>query len=462
MNANKRLIFFIIILSSFLTPFAASSMNIALPSIGTEFSMNAILLSWVPTAYILSSAAFLVPFGRLADMYGRERIFILGISVFSISALLCSISKSSLMLISFCAVEGIGAAMIFGTGLAILISSFPPAEKGKVLGVNVASVYIGASIGPFFGGLLTQHFSWRSIFVVNFVIGLIVAAFSLWKMRGRWENPKGEKFDFVGSVVFGLMLVSLMYGFSLVPEILGILFIAGGIIGIIFFVIWETRTTYPVLNVRIFKENLVFTFSNLAALINYSATFAVSFLLSLYLQHVKGLSPASAGIILVAQPIVQALFSPIAGRLSDRIAPAKIASIGMGFTAAGLFIFAFLHENTDNWFIVFTLMILGLGFALFSSPNTNAIMSSVEKSLYGVASAMVGTMRLIGQMFSMGVATIVFAVFLGKAKIENSNLHLLTASTRTAFLVMGILCILGIFASLVRGRLGRKEVVNQE
>ncbi|HEX9899696.1 MAG TPA: MFS transporter, partial [Candidatus Methylomirabilis sp.] len=201
------------------------------------------------------------------------------------------------------------------------------------------------------------------------------------------------------------------------------------------------------------RGNAVFTFSNLAALINYSATFAVTFLLSLYLQYTKGLGPRDAGLILVSQPLVMAAFSPIAGRLSDRIEPRTVASLGMAFTVLGLVLLAFLGEGTPLAFIVATLVILGFGFALFSSPNTNAVMSSVDRRLYGVASATLGTMRLSGQMLSMGIAMLVFALYVGRVRIGAANPASFLYSLKVAFAIFAILCFFGIFASLARGRL---------
>ncbi len=207
------------------------------------------------------------------------------------------------------------------------------------------------------------------------------------------------------------------------------------------------------MNVNLFRSNTVFSFSNIAALVNYAATFAVAFLLSLYLQYIKGFNPQSAGLILVSQPVIQAVFSPLAGRLSDRIEPRVVASAGMALTVVGLFFFTFINEKSTLEFIIATLLLLGFSFALFSSPNANAIMSSVKKRFYGVASATLGTMRLIGQMLSMGIAMLVFAVYIGEAQITPEYYPLFLSSVRTAFTIFASLCFIGIFASLARGKL---------
>ena len=438
-------------LASFLTAFTGSSINIALPIIGNDFSMDAILLSWVPTSFLLAAAIFLVPIGRFADIHGRKKIFALGTAVFTTASLLAGLAPSATVLIAARALQGIGGAMISGTGVAILTSVFPSEERGRVLGINVAAVYLGLSLGPPIGGMLTQQLGWRSIFFVTIPLGLVIIAFVLWRLNGEWAEARGESFDLFGSAIYALALVALMYGFSQLPELVGAALIAAGAVGFVAFGLWELNHQSPVLNLRLFAHNRTFTFSNLAALIHYSAVFAVSFLLSLYLQYVKGLPPQQAGLVLIFQPVVQFLFSPAAGRLSDRVEPRILASLGMMLTATGLFLLVFLSPATPLWAIVADLILLGFGYALFSSPNMNAIMGSVERKSYGVASGTLATMRLIGQMLSMGIATLLFALFLGRVEITPELYPLFSTSARMAFAVFAALCVIGVFASLARG-----------
>jgi EmrB/QacA subfamily drug resistance transporter len=440
-------------LAAFLTPFMDSATNVALPSISHEFAMDAVLFSWIRTAYLLAAAMFLVPFGKIADIHGRKRIFTYGTAIFTVAALLIGLSTSASMLIATRVVQGIGSAMIFGTGVAILTSAFPPHERGRVLGINVAAVYLGLSLGPSIGGFLTEGLGWRSIFLVTVPLGLIVIAFVLWRLKGEWAEARGESFDFLGSVLYSLSLLLLMYGFSRLPEVLGIGLILTGAIGLAAFLTWEVKAKNPVLNLKLFRNNRPFAFSNLAALINYSAVSAVAFLLSLYLQYIKALTPKQAGLVLIFQPVVQATFSPVAGWLSDRIEPRIVASAGMVCTAIGLGILALLSGATPFGAIVACLMLLGFGFALFSSPNMNAIMGSVERRFYGVASGTLGTMRLVGQTFSMGVVTLLFALMIGRVEITPESYPLFLTSMKTAFAIFAVLCVGGIFASLVRGRI---------
>ncbi len=438
-------------LSSFLTPFMASAMNVALRAVGSEFSMSAVMLGWISTAYLLAAAVFLVPIGKAADIVGRKKIFLWGVLIYTLASLLCAVAPTAASFIAFRVLQGIGSAFIYGTGVAILTSVFPPGERGRVLGITTAVTYLGLSLGPVLGGFLTGLWSWRSIFWVNVPLGLVIMPLAFWKLKGEWAEAAGERFDWVGSTVYGVALAAAMLGFPRLPAPSGIGLTLAGVVGLLLFIGWEARAASPVLHVGLFRNNAAFTFSNLAALINYSATSASGFLLSLYLQHIRGLSPQEAGLILVAQPVVMALLSPLAGRLSDRIASRTLASAGMALTALALVPFIFLNAETPFWAIILYLVILGCGFGLFSSPNVNTIMSAVERRSYGVASATLGTMRLIGQTLSMGIATLIFALTLGQVAITPEVYPQFLASLKPAFAVFAVLCFVGVFASLARG-----------
>ncbi|HEX2964146.1 MAG TPA: MFS transporter [Syntrophorhabdaceae bacterium] len=450
---SKAVVLAAVTLSSFLTPMALSSVTVALPTMAKDLGMSAILMSWVASAYLLAAAAFLVPLGRTADIVGRKKIFLIGTIIFTATSFILTFLNSTATIIALRAVQGLGGAMIFGTGVAILTSVFPASERGRAIGISVAAVYLGLSAGPFLGGILTEEIGWRSVFFINVPFGIAIFCFCVWKLHGEWADARGEAFDYVGSGIYCLVLIIIMYGFSVLPRLSAFLFILPGLIGIYLFMLWEKRVKSPVMNVSLFKKNRVFTLSNLAALINYSATYGVGFLLSLYLQQIKNFSPMKAGLILVSQPIVQALLSPMAGKLSDRKEPRILASAGMAIDALGLFLLAFISPSTPTSYILADLVILGIGFALFSSPNTNAVMGSVETKLYGVASSTLSTMRLLGQMFSMGVAMLLFSVYIGEAEIGPESLPALMTSERVAFITFGGLCLIGIYASLSRGDL---------
>ena len=445
---------FVAVLASFLTPFAASSVNVALPTIGTEFHMDAVLLSWVSTGFLLASASTLVPFGRLADLHGRKRLFLYGMLVWTAFSLLCAFMPTGNALIAMRFGQGVGGGMIFGTSVAILTSVYPPSERGRVLGISVAAVYLGMSVGPFVGGLITATLGWRAIFLLNVPLGLVVVAVTTSKLRGEWAGARGERFDLPGAVIYMVMVMSVVVGFAILPGWDGLALLLAGLAILAVFIALERRTPSPVLDIRMFSGNRVFAFSNMATLINYAATFAIGFFMSLYLQNIRGLSPEMAGLVLLSQPIVQAVFSPAAGRLSDRVEPRVVASVGMALTFLGLLYLSSLQEGTPMALVVGALALLGLGFALFSSPNTNAIMGSVRRSNYGLASSMVSTMRGIGQTLSMGVASMLLGVYVGAHEVTRTAFHPeFMASFHVGFAVFSVLCLVGIFASLVRGNL---------
>ena len=445
-STNKNYALIVAVIASFLTPFMGSSINIALPAIALEFKANAVLLGWIPTVYLLSLAVFLVPFGRIADIYGRKKIFTYGIIIFTISSLIAGFSVSTEMLLIIRVFQGLGAAMIFGNVAAIIASLFPPGERGRALGISVTGVFLGLFLGPVLGGFLTQNLGWRSIFFLNVILGLL-STLAVLRLKGEWTEAHGEKFDYLGSLLLGLSLVALMYGLSLLPGWYGFYLILGGILGLITFFLVEKRMASPVLDVNLFK-NRTFTLHNLAALINYCAGVPIVFVLSLFLQYIKDLDPQTTGMVMAVQPVMMAFFSPLAGKLSDRVEPRLVASAGMALTALGLAFLAFLSQDTSLAWIVSGLVILGLGFALFSSPNTNVIISSVTKKYYGVASATLSTMRVLGQMSGMGLALFTLALFMGNVSILPENYDHFLLSARISFAIFSFMSLVGILASL--------------
>lgn len=448
----KRSVLLVATFSAFLTPFLGSSVNLALPSIGKDLNANAISLSWVISSFILSSAIFLLPFGRLGDTIGRKKILAWGIILFTVSTTLIIFAWNIGILLALRIVQGISSAMIFGNSMAIITAVFPQGERGRALGINTTAVYLGLSSGPVLGGFLTQTFGWRSIFIFLVPIGLFSIFLIYTRIEAEWKHSESSGFDFKGTLMYGCSLFGLMFGFSKLPSVTGWAFLAAGIVLSILFIISEKKILNPVFDVSLIIKNRIFAFSSLAALINYSATSAIGFFISLYLQYLKGLDARSAGLIMISQPLAMALLSPAAGKLSDKKDPGMIASTGMGFTAAGLILLCFLNETTPIWYIVALFIMLGVGFGLFSSPNSNAIMSSVEKKHLGTASGVVGTMRMVGQMMSMGIAMMLVSLYIGKAKITPETYNGLISAMKTGFIIFSVLSVAGIFASLARNK----------
>ncbi len=440
--------------ASFLTPFSSSALNLAIPAIGRDFGAGAVALSWVVTSFLLASASLLLPVGRLADIVGRKRVFIAGVALYSAASLGCGVARTVAALVAGRVVQGAGAAMIFATSLAIVTSVFPAGERGRVLGVSVTAVYVGLSVGPFVGGVLTESLGWRAIFLLTAGLGFAAALLPALRLRGEWLGAGGERFDAVGAALITVGLAAALHGVSsLSTSRLAPATLALGVMALALFLVWESRAAAPLLDLRALAGNTAFAFSNLAALINYSATFAVTFVLSLHLQLVRGLDARSAGLVLLVQPVMMALLSTWAGRLSDRREPRVIASLGMAITAAGLLLLGLLPATSPLAAMVAALAIVGTGFALFSSPNSNAVMEAVSRAQYGVAAAVLSSMRLIGQALSMALVTVVLGARVGAGRLDAGAVPQLLASERVTFALFTAMCVAGVLASLARGRM---------
>lgn len=447
---NKILI--VLCMGSFLVPFMGSSITLALPEIGRAFSFKAVTLTWMSTSYLISSAIFQIPFARLADLIGRKKVFEWGVFVYFLSTFLSGFAPTGFIMIFLRVIAGLGSAMMFGTNMAILTSCFPPEKRGKALGINSAVVYLSLAAGPFLGGLMTHYWGWQSIFIICGLVGLVIVVLSRIYLRVEWIEAKGEKFDYLGSIIYALGLFSLIFGFTELPKITGFIWLSVGIVSFSMFVLYEKDHKAPVCNIRLFKGNRVFVFSSLAALINYASTAAVTFMLSLYLQCIKGLDVRHAGFILISQACIQSFFSLVSGKLSSRFAPENLATSGMVFSFAGLLGLCFINDETSIFFLIAILLVLGIGFGVFASPNTNVIMGSVDKKLYGQASATTGTVRLTGQAFSMGIAGMAIALLVGNQPLEPTIYPNFIQSMRVTFMIFTALSLVGIYASWKRKR----------
>jgi MFS family permease len=448
-GVNKNIILVISTTTAFITPFLSAAVNIAIPTIRRDFAIDAVVMTWVGTIYFLSIAVVQVPCGRLADIYGRKRLFVIGLLVTIFASLLGTFAGSVAMLLISLALMGIGSGIMFNNSISILISVFPADRRGRALGISTAGTYTGLSMGPFIGGILTRAFGWQSIFILSGFLSIVLLALVFYALKGEWREAAGEKFDVVGSITYAISIVLFMYGFSSLPDVLGIVLFVLGVTGFIFFTRWEARTVSPIFNINLFRENKVFFFSNLAIFISYIATFAISFLLSLYLQDIKELNPDKAGLVLITASVLMAVFTPISGRISDRIEPRLVASVGMALNCVALLLLVFLNADTALWYIMFALAINGLGIGIFASPNTNAIMGAVEKKSLGVAAGTLGTMRTAGMMVSMGIMMILFSLYIGQTEITPAYYPQFLTSVRTGFIIFTVVSIFGLLCQLV-------------
>jgi len=447
-----------VLLNAFTTPLMLSAVNVALPQIALDLNLDAVSLSWIPMAYLMASAMFVLIFGCLADMYGRKRIFLIGTSSVILTSLIAAFSNSGELLIGARFLQGVSAAMLYATQVAIVSSVFPPQKRGHAIGLTVSAIYLGLAGGPLFGGYFIDIFGWRASFVFHIPLAIIVLIIGLLKVPGEWLAEEKGKFDIKGAVLYSISITVLCIGISIVPKFTSIVCISVSMVGIVLFFQHARRTTYPIFDVSLFTKNRVFTFSCLASFIMYTAIFANVVLISLYLQYIQGISASITGVIMMTQPMTMAIFSPFAGRVSDHIEPRVIATIGMLITSLGLLMLANLSEMSTIFYIISALFVTGLGFSLFSSPNVNAIMGAVEKRNYGSATGSLATMRILGQMSSMVIVTLIFALMLGKVEIVPSNYAQLGNAISTIFIIAAVLCIPGMIFSLARGRMHNKPV----
>ncbi len=447
----QRAVLGVTVITAFLTSFSSSSMELSIPHMETEFHVNAALVGWVLSAYILTTAAMSVPFGKIADVKGRRKVLLTGVAGFAASSVICAAAISFPMLLLGRVLQGFFASMLFATNNAILVSVFPQSMRGRVLGISISFTYIGLSAGPVIGGFLNHYIGWRSIFVISTILAVIALLLGLKNTPKLPVDEMHNKPDIFGNVLFIAAIVVTLYGLTNLSVFrFGWIILAAGVALGVLFIFVERKAEAPVVRISMFSKSRMFTFSNLAALLNYGATYAISYLMSIYLQVVQGYDSQIAGLIMVCMPAVQAVFTPLMGRLSDRISPNKLASTGMGICVLSLLGMTTIGISTPIPLIMIMLGCAGFSFALFSSPNTNAVLSSVGKEDYASANAILSTMRTVGQTMSMAVVTIIVGVVLGNVALEHAAPEALVKTMRSAFIVFVVLCAIGIYLSLKR------------
>ncbi|MFT5697713.1 MAG: EmrB/QacA subfamily drug resistance transporter [Desulforhopalus sp.] len=435
----------------FLTPFMFSAIGVALPTIGEEFSSGAVELGLIEMVYILGVALLLLPVGRYADIYGRKKIFFSGTIVMTIATLALALTPTVNLLIIFRFAQGIGAAMITSTSFAILNSVCPPTERGKAMGIVVSCVYLGISAGPMLAGLMIDYLGWRWIFFSAVPVELAILIFAVTRLKGEWADSAGEPFDWTGSALYMIALFCIIIGVLEAQQLplakwLG----CAGLLLMISFFYYENSVTHPILPLKKIMRNKVFALSNLATWLNYAASFGIVFFFSIYLQVIRGISPKATGFILVIQPLLQAACAPVAGRMADKYSPSPIATFGMAMCTLGLTLCIFISADSTYFHIVSVLIIMGIGFGFFSTSNSTAIMASIEKRDYGMASSMIATMRTCGMLTAMTLITTLLSFYLGDLPVSHETAVGFITTMHSAMIIFTVLSIAGIFCSLAR------------
>jgi EmrB/QacA subfamily drug resistance transporter len=440
---------------------------LALPTILADLHSNLVTIVWVLMAYIFVSTVFLLALGRVADIYGRVRLYNAGFAVFTVGSAFCGFAQSDWQLIAARVVQGIGGALLLVNAFALITEAFPPNERGGALGALSATFGAGGIFGPILGGLLLSVASWRWIFFINVPIG-IVATIVGYRVLAELSQPKkGERLDVLGVVVFTFSLLALLAGILLIvnvgigsPVVLGLF--AAFALGLAAFLYWEGRAAYPALDPVLFRSR-VFDFSVLAAALQSLAIFSLQFLVVFYLQAVRGYSPLTAALLLLPFPVALSLVGPFAGRLSDRIGARAPATVGLLVQVASLEWLATIGQNASYTFVAIGLGLAGLGAGLFFSPNTSAALTASPRDRLGVASATLTTLRNCGTVTSYALALTVaasaiprklmLALFLGTSGALVGSLKAAYVTGMHAALHVGsVICIAAALMSLVRGK----------
>jgi len=433
----KWTVLLITTVGAFMAPLDGSIVNIAIPSIAASIGIGLEAAIWIPLAYLLVLTVLLVNVGRLADLKGRKRFYTLGFVIFTAGSVLCSVAATELQLVPFRAIQGAGAAFIAANSAAIVTDTFPRWERGKALGINSMAVYVGLMAGPVIGGVLVNNYGWRSIFYVNLPIGILVVALATFKVRETRSNERGEGFDIAGGAALSTTLAPFLIVLTLggylgwsSPLSIGLLAL-GGLSFLIFLLIEGKYARYPTFDLGLLARNRLFATANAAAFLSYVAVTGVTLMISIYLQSVRGLDPQTAGLYLIAQSTAMALLSPFSGWLSDRLGSRLLSSSGMFCVTLGLFLFTQVNATSSALDVVWRLVLVGIGYGLFSSPNTSAVMGSVKQEKLGVAAGTLGTMRFMGQ--SIGVALL--GTLMATALPPTAMLQLLTGGSSQSGLV---------------------------
>ena len=442
-----------LMMASFVSAFAGSSLNVSIPTIGAEFQVPAATLTWFLTSFTMCSVALALPIGRLGDLTSRRTLLIFGLAIFTLANLGSAFATNMQMMLALRVFQGIGGACMFSTNQAILVDTFPTEIRGRMLGISTSALYMGLALGPVFGGFVTALVGWRAVFATMSVMGALTFLVAIGRLpqntNRAGEGRLIERLDTIGMLCYIPGLASLAWGLNnLTSNKLALIFVGLGFILIVVFIFWENRSPSPILNFSLFRNGRAFALSNLAAFLNFTATFTMNYLISLYLQLVRGLGSGTSGLFMLIAPITQAVMAIIAGRLSDRYSPFRLASLGCACCASVLISYIFVDENSSFVHIIINMMMMGVGQGLFATPNTNAVMSQVSRDNLGIATAFLGTMRNTGQIVSLAVVTTITAMQLADRPINQVSPGELAGVMHICFMVLSCVCIAAVFTSL--------------
>lgn len=434
-------------ITSFSTLFLLNGSSLATPSIGREFLMNNVTQNWVITIVSIAIAATTIPAGQICSKYGCKKIFAAGGVIFLIGLILCCTSLSSNMFIASSAVMGIGYSLYLVAETAIIALAIDQADRGKSFGMVIVGSYLGCIAAPLIGGFLITNFGWRTLYYVVMPLVILCIFITITKINTEWVTNENEKMDMVGCLLYVLGIILFVYGFSDLLSFTGKISIAMGIIVLVIFGIYEYKTDLPVFKIRLF-ENKTFASYNLTGFFEFFAIAVFDVAFNYYFQYVKGWDPQMTGMILIISPLILALMSPISGRLSDRYHPQKIATIGLFVMLVSIVSLIFLKVGTPVYFVAGAMALIAFGTSLFSVPNTNAVMSSVDDEHAPYASATELTLKSCGQTLSYGLLTLTCSFVMGALPLSTEYAGLFVNSMNIIAMVCTFLCLIAIAFSI--------------
>ena len=389
--------------------------NIALPTIRHAFATDVASVEWVVTIYLLATCGFLLTFGKIGDLQGQKPVYVCGFVTFVASSALCGLAPSIAVLVLCRAIQGLGASMLHSSAPAILTSTFPANQRGKVLGLQAIMVFLGMLIGPTLGGWLTDHLTWRSVFYINVPIGLIALVLSVKFIPDVKSGNREGSFDFTGAalflIAFSLMLIGLSQGHAhgwTSRYILTIFAVALALL--IGFVVVESHTSFPLLDLSLFRVRS-FSMSVASAVCYYMAVFTVGFLMPFLLIQGRGLSPSEAGLLISLQPATMIIVAPVAGAFSDRIGTRGLAVFGTALLGLALFLLSFADTTIPLRYIGIAMVMIGFGSGCFMAPNNSTMLGSAPKHRQGIAAGVLATARYVGMICGVGISGAIFTTF---------------------------------------------------
>lgn len=456
---NKWTILITVLIATFMATLDASVVNVALPKMATALNVTTSSIQLVVSIYIITIAAMVLIFGKLGDMYGKSKMFKVGVTLFTLGSLLCGISQSFPVLIISRIIQGIGAAGTMANNQGIITQVFNSNERGKALGFLGTAVALGALVGPGLGGLIVGIVSWEFIFLINVPIGIAAIYFAN-KLLPSKKKTTDEKIDYFGAILFIFSIVPLFMALeqSLIYGIANPFIISGFAISLISFILFlriEKKKPLPLLDLSIFK-NKIFSLSILCAFIIFSAMFSYSIVFPFYIQNVLNYTPLHAGLILMINPLILFMMSPVSGIISDKIGSEVLTFIGMILVSVGLFLISTLTDVSTIIQIILYIIVMSLGVALFQAPNNSLIMSTVPKNKLGIAGSINALIRNVGMSSGIAMSSmILYGVMSSKLGYKVTDFvvgrsDVFVSGMQTVYITAGIVSLLGAILTLTR------------